>query len=313
MRTSLVRFLICGTLVAGCGPASTSPPPAPGTPTGGSGVVTGGVTGTGGGTGGTSATGGATGGGTGGASGTGGSVGGGETDAGAPPTTSDDGGVPPGGSGAFPLCPRCTNTLFDGKSFDGWELSPPEAFAVHDGVFASTGKVAGNQAHAWTKQDFGDYRIFYTVRQVKDGHKPCTIMFGERPAAGKAPGRGMFGIQFQPPRGGSWDYRPGKGGEPYMSGRKEWMYPEPRPVFDSLKWNRCEVLVRASKGSFNAACCEIEGKDSCKGIPVLRYEDATIGKKAPFAIMMHNGGLMDEYKDFWIETDPETDELLSTK
>ena len=95
-------------------------------------------------------------------------------------------------------------------------------------------------------------------------------------------------------------------------GRKEWVYPNPRPMFDVKKWHRCEIIVKAA-GEFKAACCEIEGKDSCKGVEVVRYKDATAGKKGPFALMMHNGGLFDLYKDFWIETDPVGDELVSTK
>ena len=43
----------------------------------------------------------------------------------------------------------------------------------------------------------------------------------------------------------------------------------------------------------------------------MRYKDATAGKKGPFALMMHNGGLFDEFKDFWVETDPVGDELIT--
>ena len=77
--------------------------------------------------------------------------------------------------------------------------------------------------------------------------------------------------------------------------------------------DRCEILARASTGEFRGACCEIEGKDSCKGIEVLHYKDATAGKKGPFALMMHNPGLFDEFKDFWVEIDPVGDELVTMK
>jgi hypothetical protein len=203
------------------------------------------------------------------------------------------------------LCPKCKQ-VFDGKTLDGWEQSPAGSFVVKEGAIASTGK----GAHAWTKDDYGEFRIFFTVRQISGDHKPCTTLFNTRPAAGKAPTRGLSGIQFQPPLGGSWDYRPGKNSGPDAT---HWMYPSPRPMFDVKKWHRCEILARASTGEFRGACCEIEGKDSCKGIEVLHYKDATAGKKGPFALMMHNGGLFDEYKDIWIETDPVGDELVSTK
>ena len=330
MRTSIgllvSGLLLSGALVAGCGQSSPAEPEGTGgaagagTGTGGSAgageggspAAVGGSAGsdTGGSAGSAVGSGGAAGDGSGGSSaGTGGSEG--QADA-APPSGDGPAAVDPGPAGAFALCPKC-KPMFDGKSFDGWVLSPAAAFEVKAGVFASTGKVAGGEAHAWTKDDYGEYRIFFTVRHVSGKHLPCTVMFGIRPPEGKAPARGMNGIQFQPPKGGSWDYRPGKGGEPYMSGRKEWMYPTPRPMFDTAKWHRCEILAHASKGSFRAACCEIEGRDSCKAVVSLEYADPTIGKKAPFAIMMHNEGLIDEYKDFWIETDPAVDDLLSTK
>jgi hypothetical protein len=222
-------------------------------------------------------------------------------------TASPDGGGTenPGPPGSFPLCPKCKQ-IFDGKTLDGWEQSPGGSFVVKEGAIASTGK----GAHAWTKEDYGEFRIFFTVRQVSGDHKPCTTLFNTRPAPGKAPTRGLSGIQFQPPLGGSWDYRPGKNSGPDTT---HWMYPNPRPMFDVKKWHRCEILARASTGEFRGACCEIEGKDSCKGQEVLHYKDATAGKKGPFALMMHNGGLFDEYKDIWIETDPVGDELVSTK
>jgi hypothetical protein len=263
---------------------------------GGKGPATGGKTGTGGSVG------------TGGASATGGSGGSEPTAiADASTTTTADGGAvdDPGPPGAFPLCPRCKQ-IFDGKTLDGWEQSPAGSFVVKAGAIASTGK----GAHAWTKEDYGEFRIFFTVRQVSGDHKPCTTLFNTRPAAGKAPARGLSGIQFQPPLGGSWDYRPGKNSAPDAT---HWMYPMPRPTFDVKKWHRCEILARASTGEFRGACCEIEGKDSCKGQEVLHYKDATAGKKGPFALMMHNGGLFDEYKDIWLETDPVGDELVSTK
>jgi hypothetical protein len=37
------------------------------------------------------------------------------------------------------------------------------------------------------------------------------------------------------------------------------------------------------------------------------------GRKHPFAIQMHNPGLFDEYKDFFIEENPTVDELLCLK
>jgi hypothetical protein len=308
MRIAAISFVLAGGLLWGCGGAPAR------NQAGGAGgeEETGGSTGSEAGKGG-AATGGksATGGSTGGAGPSTGGAGGTTTPTGMPDgsaggSTGSDGGaseepVPPG---AFPLCPKC-KSIFDGKTLDGWEQSPAGSFVVKDAAIASTGK----GAHAWTKEDYGDFRIFFQVKQISGDHKPCTTLFTTRPPEGKAPTRGLSGIQFQPPLGGSWDYRPGKNSGP----DGHWTYPMPRPVLDPKKWHRCEVLARASTGEWKAACCEIEGKDSCKGVEVVRYKDPTAGKKGPFALMMHNGGLFDLYKDFWIETDPVGDELVSTK
>jgi hypothetical protein len=291
---------------AGSGGSSTSA---------GSGGSTGGSQGTSSGTGGAVATGGssssgpsgggssgtASGGESGSAGASGGSTGG--TDDAAPPSTGSDAAPsvdPPAAGGS--ICPKC-KSIFDGKTLDGWQQDPAGSFVVKDGVIASTGK----GAHAWTKEDYGDFRMFLTVRQIKGNHKPCTTLWGTRPAGGTA-ARGLKGIQFQPPLGGSWDYRSNT--DP--KGKPQWMYPNPRPTFDVLKWHRCEILAHVSKGEFRAACCEIEGKDTCKGVEVLHYVDPT-NKKGPFALMMHNAGLFDEYKDIMVEVDPVGDELLSTK
>jgi hypothetical protein len=220
----------------------------------------------------------------------------------APPVVASS--VAPAPASGPPGCARCKR-IFDGQTLDGWEQDPPGSFVVTDGAIVSTGK----GAHAWTRDDYGDVRIFLTVRQRSGNHKPCTTVFGNRPTDGKA-SRGLGGIQFQPPRGGSWDYRPGKNSGP---DKIHWTYPEPRPEFDLAKWNRCEILARASTGELRAACCEIEGKASCQAQEVLRFKDPEAGKKGPFVLMMHNAGLFDEYKDLWVETDPVGDELISMK
>ena len=226
-----------------------------------------------------------------------------------PAPAPDDAG--PTAPGAFPGCPGC-KSIFNGTTLDGWVADPAGAFEVKAGAIASTGKGDGRigGANLWTKDDYGNYRIIYSARHVKGGHQACTIVFGNRPANGKST-RGMNGIQFQPPNAYSYDYRPG-GGNP--TGAPKWVYPAMRTKLDAAKWNRCELLVKAS-GEFRSACCEIEGKTTCKGEESLHYTDATAGKAAaPWAIMMHDvGGLFDEYKDIWVETNPAVDDLITTK
>jgi hypothetical protein len=317
---SAVKVALAGSLLLGCASSDTPAGPAPGaggnSGKGGSGGPQGSGGGTSTGSGGSSGTGGSAAPGSGGSSGggsggtSGGSWGGtsgsgsGGSDATPGPGPGDGGPAAPAGS--FPGCPGCKK-IFDGTTLGGWLQDPAGTFEVKDGAIASTGK----GGHGWTRDDYGDYRLFFSVRQVKvtgGAHRPCVTFFGTRAANDKA-SRGMSGIQLQPPFGGSWDYRPGKPGDP--KGRPEWKQPDPRPNFDMAKWNRCEVLVRASKGQFIAGCCEIEGKDTCKSLEVLRFTDPTAGKKSPFVLMMHNNGLFDEFKDIWVETDPTGDDLVT--
>jgi Domain of Unknown Function (DUF1080) len=194
-------------------------------------------------------------------------------------------------------CARCTR-LFNGVDLENWETNPG-AWVVKDGVLASTGKSPGE---LYTKEDLGDYRIFFQVRHVgvmggKD-HKPCTTFFGKRPADPSSARSGISGAQFQPPNGSSWDY-----------GAKGAFTHPPHPSFDAKQWHQCEVLVREA-GSFRAACCPM-GDTACKTVDVLSWKGT--GRKHPFNIQIHNAGLLDEYKELWIEKDPIGDELLSQK
>ena len=113
---------------------------------------------------------------------------------------------------------------------------------------------------------------------------------------------------MQPPNGYTWDYRPGKnnsGGNLFTK--------LPHPRLDVKQWSQCEVLVKDT-GELRVACCQLTGTAPCKGVEQLRFKDpAAAGKKSPFGIQMHNGGLFDEYKDIYVEPDPTEDDLLSIK
>jgi hypothetical protein len=291
------RLLICGFLLLGCSGDPMHPPSSTPEP-----EDTGGSTGTS--TGGKAATGGSTGTSTGGITGTGGTVSGtgGTTtqslDAGT--STEPDGGAatdaasgPPPVAGEAPYgCSGCRR-LFDGKTLDGW-VTVEGAWVVKDGALASTGKAND----IFTKEDIGDARIFFQVRQIKGDHKPCTTLFGNRPA-GTSGSRGLSGAQFQPPNGAFWNYGVGGTFKRLVN-----------PNFDVSKWHQCEIIIKEA-GSFRAACCPYSETAACKGVEVLQWTGK--GKKFPFDIMMHNGGLMDEYREIWIETSPKEDGFLSQK
>ena len=336
MRLPALSWFFCGVLLAGsaCSSEPESSGPSVDRGKGGSGgggrtgsggrTGTGGATSTGGapaGSGGSSASGGTSGssggssGSSGGSSGSaggstgsaGGSTGGGGSSGASGGATGTDaapgagGSTTPPASGGYAACPKC-RPLFDGKNLDQWNQAAAGAWIVKDGAMASTGKAAD----AWTKEDFGNYRIFFSVRQIMGNHQPGVLFFGNR--NGDKPARGLQGIQVQPPNGYTWDYRPGKnnaGGNLFTK--------LPHPRLDVKQWSQCEVLVKDT-GELRVACCQLAGAGPCKGVEQLRFKDASAaGKKSPFGIQMHNGGLFDEYKDIYIEPDPTEDDLLSIK
>jgi hypothetical protein len=288
------RLAVIGALLLGCGSDPMQPPSSTPDPT-----ETGGATGTstGGkvaGTGGKSDTGGA--GGT--VTGTGGTTTQSTPDASAattdsaPPAGDASVGPPPAAGEAPYGCSGCKR-LFDGKTLDGW-VTVEGAWVVKDGALASTGKAND----IFTKEDIGDARIFFQVRQISGNHKPCTTLFGNRPA-GTSGSRGLSGAQFQPPNGANWDYGVGGTFKRLVN-----------PNFDVTKWHQCEIIIKEA-GSFRAACCPYDAATACKGVEVLQWTGK--GKKFPFDIMMHNGGLMDEYREIWIEPSPTVDGFLSQK
>jgi hypothetical protein len=205
----------------------------------------------------------------------------------------------PAAEGTAPYgCTGCKR-LFDGKTLANWVTVPGAWVVKEGGVLASTGMAAD----IYTQEDLGDYRIFFQIRHLpamggKD-HQPCTVLFGKRPADPTKPARGLGGAQFQPPNGYSWDY--GVGGN--------FSSPAGKPKLNAREWNQCEIVVKEA-GSFRAACCAVADKP-CKGAEVLSWKGP--GRKHPFDIMMHNGGLFDEYREIWIERSPTEDGFLSQK
>jgi hypothetical protein len=123
-------------------------------------------------------------------------------------------------------------------------------------------------------------------------------MDGERPLDA------LGGIQFQPPNGGSWDYRPGKN-----NGGKGLFTRVPHPKFDAHEWSQVEILVNTN-GTARMAVAQPVGT---RAVEVLTFNDPTAGKKGPVAWQMHNKGLFDEYKDVRIEEDPKEDKLITVE
>jgi len=157
-----------------------------------------------------------------------------------------------------------------------------------------------------TENSYGNYRLIFKMRHVSGApdHQACVLIFCA-PPTGEAALDALGGIQFQPPNGGSWDYRPGKN-----NNGKGLFTRFPHPKFDAHEWSQVELLVNADAGTARMAVAQPVGT---KAYEVLNFKDPTAGKKGPIGWQMHNKGLFDEYKDVRIETDPKEEKLITTE
>lgn len=203
-------------------------------------------------------------------------------------------------------------SLFDGKTLEGWRASVKgtntaditKAWTVKDGAMVSLGEGRG-VLH--TEKEYGNYRVIFTMRHIggpPSDHQACVLIFCTAPTDGKALDA-LGGIQFQPPNGGSWDYRPGKN-----NSGKGLFTRLPHPKFDAHEWSQVELLVNADAGTARMAVAQPVGT---KAYEVLTFKDPTAGKRGPIAWQMHNKGLFDEYKDVRIEENPTEENLISVK
>ena len=192
--------------------------------------------------------------------------------------------------------------LFDGKTFNGW-VSGTNAWTVTNGAMASLGAGRGV---IYTKREFGNYRLIFKMRHVsgKPDHEACVLIYGTTPPAGQKGLDALGAIQFQPPNGGHWDYRPG-----HNNSGKELFKRLPHSKFNSHEWAQVELLVNTN-GTARMAVAQPVGT---KAIEVLDFNDPTAGKPGPIAWQMHNKGLFDEYKDVRIEENPSEDRLITAE
>jgi hypothetical protein len=198
---------------------------------------------------------------------------------------------------------RQTRPIFDGKTLDGWVQTPADSWEVKDGAMASRGVGRGV---IYTRDDYSKYRLVFVMRHVsgKPDHQACVLVFCTRPEEGKKPLDALGGIQFQPPNGGHWDYRPGQ--NKAGAGFTRLL----RPNFKPAEWCQVELLVDATAGAARMAVAQPVG---AKAVEVLGFKVPEAGKAGPIAWQMHNKGLFDEYRDVRIEVDPKSDELITTR
>jgi len=197
-----------------------------------------------------------------------------------------------GGGGTNPYGDPNLVSMFNGTSLDGWTQSRPDGWVVQNGAIHGTG--AGRGWIYYNKQQVGDFRWIFNLRQVVGNHAPTVLIWGTTTPIRDA----LSAIQFQPPNGGHWDYRQGKnnsGGSLFTG--------VAHTRIDPKAWSQCEIVGTRATGVARMACCPLPaGATTCKGVEVLRFKDPTAGVVGPLAIQIHNGGITDEYKSLYVES-----------
>jgi len=193
--------------------------------------------------------------------------------------------------------------MFDGSTLTGWTPSKPDGWTVKDGAIHGNGTARGwiyftNQA--------GSFRWIFNVRQVVGNHAPTVLIWGTTNPIRDA----LSAIQFQPPNGGHWDYRPG-----HNNGGGSLFKQLPHDKIDVHVWSQCELIGNQSTGVARMACCPLApGATTCNAVEVLQFKDKTAAQVGPLAIQIHNSGINDEFKNLYVESPVvlKPDEFITT-
>jgi hypothetical protein len=179
--------------------------------------------------------------------------------------------------------------IFDGTSFDNWEYDP-KAWTLKDG--AMVGKVGGGQSQAFTKKDYGSFRLIASSRMVNGNDHLGICFWGSRPAAGKYGFGGC--LLVIPPNAAIWDYLNNKDN------------PKPNYQVGMAEWHKTEILADFQTGKVLVA---VNGK------LLHEYQDSPANlarrKMGPVGMQIHKAGTESEYKDIEIEADPTSDKLIT--
>jgi len=182
-------------------------------------------------------------------------------------------------------------SMFNGTNLDGWTPHAAGAWTVTGGAIHGNGTSRG---WIYYNQQVGTFRWIFDVRQVSGNHAPTVLIWGTTNPIRDA----LSGIQFQPPNGGHWDYRPGKN-----NGGGSLFKQLPHDKIDVHQWAQCELIANQSTGIARMACCPLApGATTCKATEVLDFKDPTAGRVGPLAIQVHNSGIHDEYKSLYVES-----------
>jgi hypothetical protein len=201
-----------------------------------------------------------------------------------------------------PPYPGCVK-IFNGENFEGWEAEP-STWSITNGTMRGVG---GKSRLAYTKKDYGSFRLIFTARMNPVNRDHLGILFwGDRPKDSAKPKIDNAGwLQFMPPHGAMWDYHPPKHRnlphETLAAGQK-----------DFTRWTTTEMLCNLEKGTLRAAV---------DGVEIVRYTHPTPGERTdpekriiagPIGMFRHGGGAS-EYKDIYLEENPKEDRLITVR
>jgi hypothetical protein len=190
--------------------------------------------------------------------------------------------------------------LFDGKTLEGWEYNPAH-WSVYEGAMRGTGA----WCLAFTKGDYGRFRLLVTSRVVtpetNNGSAHLGILFwGSRPAPGNYTPKATGMLNLQPPYGSIWDYGTNK------NIPVEHIIPKNDSRLRWHDWHTSEVLADIRTGEIRMAV---------DGVELIRYKDADPArlKRGPIGMQVHTGKSVVEYKDIKIELDPPDRTLVTVR
>ena len=184
-------------------------------------------------------------------------------------------------------CPRCVK-VFDGKTWagwvgrKGWSITPEGAMR---------GEPGGDRA-VHTRTEYESFRLFVTSRMNPRNGDHLGILFW-----GPPPGDEVYkmNIQFQPPHGAMWDYYVNKdniGEKRIVRGERV-----------DETWHFTEILANFKTGVMRAAV---------NGVEITSYKSPSWQRRhrGPIGMQRHGKGVS-EYRDIWVEENPEYDQLYS--
>ena len=198
--------------------------------------------------------------------------------------------------------PGCVK-IFNGVDFEGWEADR-STWSVADGAMRGVG---GSSRLAYTKADYGSFRLIFTARMNPvNGDHLGVLFWGDRPKDPARPKIDNAGwIQFMPPHGAMWDYHPPKHHnlphETIAVGSRNF-----------TNWHVTELLCNLEKGTVRAA---VDGVETVRYTHPHANERTDLEKRiiaGPIGMFRHGGGAS-EYKHIYVEKNPKEEKFLTAR